>query len=464
MKKKLAALAHEALGGKLGIILGVFTALAMLTITELAYRSQERTLQSLADIDRARLLVKGSFQRVSDAESGKRGYLLVGGRDYLDPFMRAKQDVHKALDEIHALDAKLGDAELIQRQTKVDKLIGDKLAEMQEVLHRHDAGHHEAALDMVRSGIGREIMEKLRAEVEANMAYRNALTAKGLRDVRNTLLMGRFGIGGMTVLSLAILILFVRQGQALTREREAQREALQAERDRLELEVETRMGELKDLTRHLQTAREDERGRLARDLHDELGALLTTAKLDVAVMRTQIQRMAPDLMPKLTHLTEALNSGIALKRRIIEDLCPSSLKTLGLVASLESLLDDTARVSGLKVVYDLQPVALKHDEQLTVYRVVQEAITNALKYAQASKLIVRLFARDGQVTLTFEDNGQGMVVVKPALGSHGIRGMRFRLEAAGGGMRVESVPGEGVRITAHLPQLPAADEAMSGAA
>ena len=198
-------------------------------------------------------------------------------------------------------------------------------------------------------------------------------------------------------------------------------------------------------------SREDERARLARDLHDELGALLTTAKLDVAVMRPQIQRAMPELIPKLTHLTEALNSGIALKRRIIEDLCPSSLKTLGLLPALESLLNDTARISGLQVEQDLQAVALSADAQLTVYRVVQESITNALKYAQATRLTVGLRTEGQEAVLTFRDNGCGMALVKPSRSTHGIRGMRFRLEASGGSLQVASEPGQGVSLTARLP-------------
>ena len=407
MKKKLAVVVHEAFGGKWRIPLAIAAAIAMVLIAELAYQSQRKRLEVMSDMDRSRLLLKSAFQRVTDAESGKRGYLLVGGRDYLEPYLRAAGDVRVALDKIHTLDARMNDPELVSRQQRVDKLMMDKLAEMQEVLRREDSGRHADALDMVRSGIGREIMEKLRQEVEACLIYRSRLTTSGLRDVQDLLLLGRIGIEAMTVLSLIILIMFVRQGQARAIDREVQRLALLHERDRLEKEVEERMSDLKDLARHLQTAREDERARLARDLHDELGALLTTAKLDVAVMRPQLQKHQPELLPKLTHLTEALNSGIALKRRIIEDLCPSSLKTLGLVAALEILLSDTARVSGLKVVHSLEPVDLSFDEQLTVYRVVQESLTNAIKYAQAKQLTVRVRALDGVAVIEVDDDGLG---------------------------------------------------------
>ena len=423
----------------------------MLLITELAYQSQRDQLDNLVTMGRSRILLTVAVQRITDAESGNRGYLLVGGRDYLEPYLQAREDVHATLLEIRELDRHVGDAELVRHQAEVEQLMEERLGEMQEVLRRHDEGHSEAALDMVRSGIGREIMQRLRLSFEANMAYRNDLIANGLRQIQDLLLLGRIGIGAMTILCLLILVMFIRQSRVLTQEREAQRKALVHERDRLEQEVESRTGELKALARHLQTAREDERARLARDLHDELGALLTTAKLDVAVMRPKLQQHVPELAPRLTHLTEALNGGIALKRRIIEDLCPSSLRTLGLSTSLTALLHDTARVSGLQVNHDLQEVRLNADDQLTVYRIVQEAITNTLKYAQATRLIVRLFEQDQHAVIEIEDNGLGFDVHTRKVGSHGIQGMRFRVEAAGGQLELFSQPGEGTRVCARLP-------------
>lgn len=440
--------------GSWRIPLAVLAAGFMLLITELAYQSQRDQLDNLVTMGDARILLNVAVQRVTDAESGNRGYLLVEGRDYLEPYLQARDEVRRTLREIWEMDRRVGDAKLMRHQQQTELLIEEKLAELQEVLRRHDSGHHEAALEMVRSGIGREIMQRLRLSFESNMAYRNDLIASGVHEIQDLLLLGRIGIGTMTLLSVLILVMFIRQSRVLTHEREAQRKALVHERDRLEQEAEARTSELKALARHLQTAREDERARLARDLHDELGALLTTAKLDVAVMRPKLQQQLPELAPRLTHLTEALNSGIALKRRIIEDLCPSSLRTLGLSTSLNALLHDTARVSGLQVSQDLHDVRLGADDQLTLYRMLQEAITNTLKYAQASRLIVRLFEQDTHAVFEIEDNGKGFDMRARKVGSHGIQGMRFRVEAAGGELTLFSQPGEGTRITARLPLAP----------
>ena len=167
---------------------------------------------------------------------------------------------------------------------------------------------------------------------------------------------------------------------------------MQAERDRLELEVAQRTAQLTELTHHLQTAREDERSRLARDLHDELGALLTSAKLDAARIKSRLAGTAPEALERLSHLVETLNSGIAMKRRIIEDLRPSALGNLGLVAALEILAREFAEQSGIAVHHALEPVPLEADAELVVYRLVQEAITNIAKYAKAKQVWVSLSA------------------------------------------------------------------------
>ena len=124
--------------------------------------------------------------------------------------------------------------------------------------------------------------------------------------------------------------------------------AVQAERDRLEIEVRRRTAQLTELAHHLQTAREDERNRLARDLHDELGALLTSAKLDAARIklapgRHRARGAGAAGAPGRTRST----ASIALGRRIIEDLRPSTLGNLGLVATLEILAREFAERSGV---------------------------------------------------------------------------------------------------------------------
>jgi signal transduction histidine kinase len=192
---------------------------------------------------------------------------------------------------------------------------------------------------------------------------------------------------------------------------------------------------------------------LARELHDELGALLTAAKLDVARLKSRLgTQSAPEVAQRLQHLTEALNSGIALKRRIIEDLRPSSLSNLGLTASLEILAREFSERSGVEITTGLEPVELDESRQLTVYRLVQESLTNVGKYAEAKQVEISVRNYENHVEVDIRDDGKGFNVTEIRPSTHGLAGMRHRVEAAGGRLMVSSTIGEGTRISAVLPK------------
>lgn len=460
MQKKLSSFMRRLQYGAYSIPVAMLAALAMVTITEFSYHAQQRALGELILEGKARLALVNAFQRLTEAESGKRGYLLIDDPLYLQPFNRAAQDVQHQLDEIEQLDKASNDADTKAMQHKLRELMYDKLAEMKEVMRLHDKGDKDLALEMVRTGIGREIMQKLRGEVQMTMAHRNTHVDQGLEEVRSIFLLGRIGVIAMTVLCTLMLVALVKTSRRAEQDRERQRVALREERDSLECQVNNRMADLRELTRHLQSAREDERERLARELHDELGALLTSAKLDVAFMKPKVTAQLPDVLPKLMHLIDMLNAGISLKRRIIEDLSPSSLRSLGLVPALEILCSETKQNGGVDIVHQLQPVQLGDDRSLTVYRLVQEALTNMAKYAGATRAMVRMRKEGEEVCVEVWDNGKGFDATRLPSGSHGLRGMRFRIEATGGRMVIASSQEEGTRLTAWLSEQDSAGGAV----
>jgi signal transduction histidine kinase len=263
----------------------------------------------------------------------------------------------------------------------------------------------------------------------------------------------------MAVMSLLALMLFLRQTLAVERMRNAQADALQTQRDRLEVEVERRTADLTELARHLQSAREEEKSRLARELHDELGAVLTATKLDAARLKRAIGTMAPGVDARLVHLNESINRGIELKRRIIEELRPSSLSNLGLNAALEILVREFATRSQAKVSARLDAVELDDSAQITVFRLVQEALTNATRHGAAAQILVTLQASDrdvtsagqGSVHVLVQDDGRGFDPSLRRGSKHGLMVLRYRIEAERGEMEVHSAPGDGTRVEAWLP-------------
>ncbi len=179
---------------------------------------------------------------------------------------------------------------------------------------------------------------------------------------------------------------------------------------------------------------------------------MTAAKLDVARLKSRQVNASPETAERLKHLTEALNGGIALSRRITEDLHPSSLSHLGLVASLEILAQEFGERSGLSVTTDLEAVELGGAEQLTIYRLLQESLTNIGKYAQARHVTISLRNFDSHVNVEVRDDGKGFEPTQNRLSSHGLIGMRHRVEAGGGRLTIASRPGSGTSISAVIPR------------
>ena len=435
--------------------LAALAALAMLAISEASYQDATSSLDRLGERATARAKLNDLVKAVLDAETGQRGYLLTSRPEYLKPYQRAVGESRSLLAWLNSYYAR--DRAVAPTMTELAAETETKLSELGTTIALHDQpGGGDRWRDLVLSDIGREKMEHLRALGERLIAYESAQVGIGQRSVYQTLWLNRIGVSAMAAISLLALFMYLRQSATLDRALADEAQRMAGERDRLEQEVAARTAQLRELAQHLQTIREDERSRLARELHDELGALLTAAKLDVARLKSRLGATASaDAAERLAHLNEALNGGIALKRRIIEDLRPSSLSNLGLVAALEILLREFSSRSEIEVVEDLEPVTISGPAQLTIYRLVQEALTNVVKYAKANEVTVSLHpSKEGGATVTVRDNGVGFDTSAPRLARHGLIGMRYRVEADGGTMRLESAPGEGTLIEATLPPAP----------
>jgi signal transduction histidine kinase len=423
---------------------------AMVGVSETSYWRSRSTLASLAEIGAARTNVQALAQSMLDAETGQRGYLLTNRKEYLQPYDKALKTIAQSFDFLDEYYSKDPSSNAIVG--KLHTLIDSKLSELSETLRLYDEGKMEAATQLVLSDIGKEKMEAVRQLTAELIVRETANVADGRKTIHDTLWLSRIGVAVLSFLSLMALFFYLRQTSALERQREEQRRLVQIERDRLEREVTQRTTQLTELADHLQTAREDERQRLARNLHDELGALLTSAKLDAARIRSRLAGTAPEALERLAHLVDTLNSSIALGRRIIEDLRPSTLSNLGLVSTLEILARDFSTNSGITVQSDLHPVKLQPDAELVVYRLVQESITNIIKYAHAKNVWISLLPKDGQVEITVRDDGVGFDSSVQPRSAYGLVGMRYRVEAEGGKFSLTSAPGQGTQIRVSLPE------------
>ena len=258
--------------------------------------------------------------------------------------------------------------------------------------------------------------------------------------------------------ALLMLMLLIHQRGAIHRMRRQHVQTLQAQRLQLEAEVSRCNRDLSELARHLHTVHEDESRRLARDLHDELGALLTVAKLNTARLKRTMGPASADTRRRLEQLEQSLNEGMALKQRIIENLMPSSLTHLGLAPALEILAREFAQRADLPVQANLEPLRLAGNADITVYRLVQECLTNIARHAEARHVHITLNTLETDTgpcaRIRVSDDGHGFEIARARCSGHGLLGMRYRVEAAGGTWQVRSSPGRGTRIEAYLPLAP----------
>ena len=427
----------------------LLAAMVLVGINETGHMRSQDAVEQLAQGLTTRSDVNKLLQSMLDAETGQRGYLLTGNETYLEPYDKAVATVQTNLDSLRMrfMDAPAD----MQEFALLSRQISRKLAEMELSLRLRRQGNEDAWKFILNTDVGKEHMEAIRQHAQELIARSDKRLQQGREQIEQSLMLSRIGIATVTAIGLLAFYMYLRQTQAVQTVNLREQEVLERERDRLEGLVRDRTATLSELANHLQQVREEERGHLARELHDELGALLTAAKLDVARLKSKIDATAPDVSERLKHLTETLNSGIALKRRIIEDLRPSSLSNLGLTAALEILTREYAERAGIDVETSLEPVQLPDAAQLTVYRMVQEALTNIGKYAKASKVLVSVHGYPTHVAVQVRDDGVGFDpgTVRPT--SHGLAGMRHRVEAAGGRLTLTSRPGNGTLLSAVLP-------------
>ncbi len=430
--------------------IAILAAALLIFINEASFRESADAVADIAEGQQTRGAITKLLQQVLDAETGQRGYLLTGEIRYLDPYTTATAEINQTLDTLRTLFTPYKD-ELTQFGI-MSRHVSRKLAEMDLSVRMRKEGKEDAWKFVLTTDVGKDEMDAIRERAAFLAASSISKMERGQAQIQRSLELARIGIAVMALAGLLAFYMYLRQTQVLLDTGTREQESLQRERDFLETQVRERTANLAELATHLQNVREDERGHLARELHDELGALLTAAKLDVARLRSRLGGNLPEAIDRLEHLTNTLNNGIALKRRIVEDLRPSSLSHLGLMASLEILAREFEERSGLAITTDLEPVELGGSAQLTVYRLVQESLTNMSKYAEASEAQISLHNFDRYITVEVKDNGRGFKVENVGPGSHGITGMRHRVEAAGGRLTVASTDGNGTRISAVLPR------------
>jgi signal transduction histidine kinase len=223
--------------------------------------------------------------------------------------------------------------------------------------------------------------------------------------------------------------------------------------ERLRLEAERR-----DLARRLVTAQEDERRRIARELHDEMGQYIAALSLGVQALEPAL-RDSPPYYAQLVRLKGIIQHIGQDVHRIAYELRPPALDDLGLEAALKNHLEVWARTYKCSAdihCHGLVDCTLPDEVETALYRVVQEGLTNIVKHARATSISVVVDRRLSEVDLIIEDDGIGfdpeaLESSREPSGHLGLMGTRERLSVLGGTLTIESGPGRGTTLFAHIP-------------
>lgn len=244
-------------------------------------------------------------------------------------------------------------------------------------------------------------------------------------------------------------------------ERKRAEDALQRTNDELEDNVRARTEELneayqtlRNLSSHLQIAREEERTRIAREVHDEMGGVLTAIKIDTSLLKQQLETNERNAPAELDRMLQLIDTAVTSLRRIITDLRPSILDTLGLCAALEWQLQEFQNRTGIICSLRMEGAEfdIDDDRATAIFRIFQEALTNVAKHAQATSLNVYGIANDEKIVLKIIDNGIGIPRERRLNAeSFGILGMKERARIFNGSVRIAGSPFKGTTVSIQFP-------------
>ena len=222
---------------------------------------------------------------------------------------------------------------------------------------------------------------------------------------------------------------------------------------RIELELNASRAQLRELAAHIETVREEEKAHIAREVHDELGQMLTVLKLEISMCEISFAELDPGLAARLQGMKRLIAQLFQQVRDVATALRPPILD-----AGIASAIDWQARRfeerTGIACLVEVPecPPQLSNAKAIGLFRILQEALTNVMRHAQAQTVSLRLEQQEGVLSLSISDDGCGFSVHQAGQGlSFGLVGMRERVQMLGGTLVVDSQPGEGTSIRVSVP-------------
>jgi signal transduction histidine kinase/DNA-binding NarL/FixJ family response regulator len=225
--------------------------------------------------------------------------------------------------------------------------------------------------------------------------------------------------------------------------------------------------QLRELSSHIQDAREQERLHIARDIHDDMGGTLTAIKIDTAWLIERLNAQDTELLAKAKGIEALVDRCMKSANNILRTLRPSVLDSFGIIAAIEMEVEEFEKRTGISCPINQvdEGMEISPDASIALFRILQETLTNIMKHAKASEVTVDIANRKEGVDLVISDNGCGLKEVdrqKPR--SFGLRGIQERVAHFNGKVQISSKPGKGTTVEVHIPHTSAqsaSNEALS---
>jgi signal transduction histidine kinase len=436
------------------VALGAALFFAMFIVAETSQGRLRETTQAIAQAQQRQSLLSEYLRLLREAETALRGFLLSNDGTHLEQLDRPIAQLNLLFDQILASYEEAGLSSELVLAKRAEESAGARLGTSLGALRVYAETDLPTALALLNTDIGARKLNEVRTLVtdlqQAEMDRVLAATADWQDDFRRARLL----LGLMTALSIALLVpVGIFFGRDLRRREELAADTVERNQQ-LDRIVEQRTAMLSSLSSYLQRMTEVEKASLARELHDELGGLLVATKMDVAWLRRESRDGREEVIERWDRVLRLLDEGLELKRRVIESLRPTLLDNLGLVPALQWLVAENVRRAGIRCVEDYPDSLpeLSPDASIAVFRVVQECLTNIMKHARATEVLLAVHADESTLTVTVRDNGAGVdeQCLAPAQ-SHGLLGMRHRIAAFGGTFDVRPLgPGVGTEVSFTL--------------
>lgn len=224
--------------------------------------------------------------------------------------------------------------------------------------------------------------------------------------------------------------------------------------ERAERELRESRQQLRLLAARIQTVQEEERTRISREIHDELGQSLTVLKMNLAWIDDHLPENSAALHNKTQAIDKLIDSAINSVRRISSGLRPELLDDLGLAATIEWHSQEIHNQTGIEIHPKLTTEDLPLDtfQAIGLFRLYQEAVTNALRHSNATVISINLARNNSEIVLEIVDNGKGIAWDQiSGSSSMGLTGMRERVDLLHGNMKIIGSPGKGTAISIRIP-------------